>query len=75
MNNLTEVKEALNSYLKYLNNTDKNNTHYNAEVHSIKGDLIRVHRFMYNNLEELSKNDIQILIEKIIQIEEIAFEK
>lgn len=75
MNNLKDVKEGLNRYLTYLNNTDKNDTLYNEEVHSIRGDLIRVHRFMYNNLEELSKNDIQILIEKIIQIEEIAYHK
>ncbi|CPQ84196.1 hypothetical protein [Mammaliicoccus sciuri] len=73
MYDLTEAKKSLNEYLTYLNK-DKNEISDN-EVKTIRGNLIRVHNFMYNNIETLSKDDIKILIENIIEIERITFDR
>ncbi|RIN97106.1 hypothetical protein P3T97_14180 (plasmid) [Mammaliicoccus sciuri] len=68
--------EQLDKAIEYVNNnknnidlSDREKVYYEASIRSIRGDIKVTNRYMLDNLEELSKDDIKILLEKIVAIE------
>lgn len=68
--------EELDKGIDYVNNnkykvdmSDEERTYYNAAIRSIRGDIKVTNSYILDNLEELSKDDIKILLQKIVEIE------
>lgn len=76
MDNLRYINEALDRAIDFVRNnkyvdqtTDRDKHHYKANIRSIRGDIKRANRYMYENINDLSKNDIETLLEKIVEID------
>ncbi|MEJ7220784.1 hypothetical protein [Staphylococcus gallinarum] len=71
-NRIEELDKGINyvSNHKYrIDMDDRERTYYNAAIRSIRGDIKVTNKYILNNLEELSKNDIKVLLQKIVEIE------
>lgn len=76
MDNLRYINESLDSAIDFVRNnkyvdqtTDREKHYYKANIRSIRGDIKRANRYMYENINDLSKNDIETLLEKIVEID------
>ncbi len=77
MDKLKICNEELDKAIEYVRNNQYKNqrndsqtyTYYKASLRSIRGDIKRANRYMYEEIDELSKSDIKNLLGKIIEIE------
>lgn len=73
MDDFKRYNELLDSVIEHVRNNNGENQilDYNtSEVRGIRINIKKTHMYMNENLDKLSKDDIQTILEKIIKIED-----
>ncbi|MFW2512130.1 hypothetical protein ACNRAK_10165, partial [Staphylococcus epidermidis] len=66
---LDKANEYVSNNKYSLNMSDTEKVYYNAEIRSIRGDIKQTNKYMLQNLDKLSKEDIKEILQKIVEIE------
>ncbi|MBF7019715.1 hypothetical protein ISO99_07295 [Staphylococcus sp. 18_1_E_LY] len=66
---LDKANEYVSNNKYSLNMSDTEKVYYNAAIRSIRGDIKQTNKYMLQNLDELSKEDIKEILQKIVEIE------
>ncbi|MDG0826441.1 hypothetical protein M4K87_13420 [Staphylococcus equorum] len=73
MDDFKRYNELLDSMIEHVKNNNGENQilDYNTrDVREIRINIKKTHMYMNENLDKLSKDDIQMILEKIIKIED-----
>ena len=66
---LDKANEYVSNNKYSLNMSDTEKVYYNATIRSIMGDIKQTNKYLLQNLDELSKDDIKKILQKIVEIE------
>lgn len=66
---LDKANEYVSNNKYNLNMSDTEKVYYNATIRSIRGDIKQANKYLLQNLDELSKDDIKKILQKIVEIE------
>lgn len=82
MNRVNYCKEELDNALEYIkhNQAEEQVNFQDAGYHQkvidgIRGDIKLTHRNMLDYIDEFSKDDIKVILEKIVEIEETLYKR
>ena len=66
---LDKANEYVSNNKYSLNMSDTEKVYYNATIRSIRGDIKQTNKYLLQNLDELSKDDIKKILQNIVEIE------
>ncbi|MGW7811112.1 hypothetical protein AST00_11150 [Staphylococcus equorum] len=66
---LDKANEYVSNNRYSLDMSDSEKVYYNATIRSIRGDIKQANKYMLQNLDELAKDDIKTILQKIVEIE------